>query len=208
MWAMALPEPALRIPPLNQGDQLTREEFERRWELHPEIKKAELINGMVFLEMTVSRWHGKPHASLNTWLGVYASTRPEIEILNNATVRLGRDDVQPDVLVRRIDGGTSTVADDNCIVGPPELVVEVAASSTSYDLFTKKELYRRSGVVEYLVWQVYERRIAWWSLHNGEYQAIAPDQDGLLESLVLPGLRLSPDSMLAGDMAAVLAALD
>lgn len=207
MRAMALPEPVLRIPPLNQGDHLTREEFERRWELHPEIKKAELINGMVFIEMTVSRWHGKPHASLNTWLGVYASTRPEIEILDNATVRLGRDDVQPDVLVRRIDGGTSTVAEDNCIFGPPELVVEVAASSTSYDLFTKKDLYRRAGVSEYLVWQVYERRIAWWSLRDGAYQSIAQDHDGLLHSLALPGLRLSPESMINGDMAAVLAAL-
>lgn len=205
---MALPEPALRIPPLHQGDQLTREEFERRWELHPEIKKAELINGMVFLEMTVSRWHGKPHSSLNAWLGVYASTRPEVEILDNVTVRLGRDDLQPDVLVRRIDGGTSKVGEDNCIVGPPELVVEVAASSTSYDLFTKKEVYRRAGVAEYLVWQVYERRISWWSLRDGEYEAIEPDRAGNLESAAFPGLRLSPDSMLSGDMAAVLAALD
>lgn len=95
MTAMALPEPALRIPPLNQGDHLTREEFERRWELHPEIKKAELINGMVFIEMTVSHLHGKPHASLNTWLGVYASTRPEIEILDNATVRLAATTCNP-----------------------------------------------------------------------------------------------------------------
>ena len=204
---MALSEPTLRIPPLNQGDQLTREEFERRWELHPEIKKAELINGMVFIEMTVSRGRGKPHSSLNTWLGVFAANRPNIEVLDNATVRLGRDDVQPDLLVRRSEGGTSTVTDDNCIGGPPELVVEVAASPSSYDLFTKKELYRRAGVSEYLVWQAYEGRISWWKLDAGQYAAIEADPAGMIESGAFPGLRLDPEAMLAGDMAAVLAAL-
>jgi hypothetical protein len=38
-----------RLPPLQHGDHLTRDEFEWRWELQPELKKAELLNGMVFL---------------------------------------------------------------------------------------------------------------------------------------------------------------
>jgi hypothetical protein len=37
------------LPPLQHGDHLTRDEFERRWEAQPELKKAELLNGMVFL---------------------------------------------------------------------------------------------------------------------------------------------------------------
>src|SRR5205807_626262 len=28
------------VPPLNPGDNMTREEFLRRWEMHPEIKRA------------------------------------------------------------------------------------------------------------------------------------------------------------------------
>jgi hypothetical protein len=37
------------IPPLQHGDRLTVPEFERRYEAMPELKKAELINGAVFL---------------------------------------------------------------------------------------------------------------------------------------------------------------
>ena len=35
--------------PLEHGDHLTADEFERRWEAMPELKKAELIEGMVYL---------------------------------------------------------------------------------------------------------------------------------------------------------------
>ncbi len=34
---------------LNAGDRLSRAEFERRYQLHPEIKKAELVEGNVYM---------------------------------------------------------------------------------------------------------------------------------------------------------------
>jgi hypothetical protein len=43
------PPKASFIPPLQQGDHLTVAEFERRYEAMPELKKAELINGVVYL---------------------------------------------------------------------------------------------------------------------------------------------------------------
>lgn len=197
------------IPPLEAGDRLTREEFERRWDLHPEIKKAELIDGMVYLEMTVGIEHGEAHALANVWLGVYRSMAgDELQVLDNATVRLMESlDLQPDVLLRRKLGGTSTRSADGRLEGPPELVFEIAGSSASYDLHLKRDLYLRAGVQEYLVWQVYEERIDWWTLEDEKYVAIEPNEDGIVESRVFAGLRLNVAAMLAADMAAVLAAL-
>lgn len=196
------------VPPLQAGDRLTREEFERRWELHPEIKKAELIDGLVFTEMSVSPRHGKPHSRLVGWLVAYETMHPELESMDNTTVRLpGENDLQPDVLLRRRVDGTSTEVEDEAIEGPPEFAAEVAASSASYDMHLKKEAYRRGGVQEYLVWQVYEGRIDWWRLVDGEYVSIEPDARGVIESKLFKGLRLDAAALIRGDLPAVMAAL-
>lgn len=196
------------IPPLETGDHLSMEEFHRLWDLHPEIKKAELINGMVFVELSVSARHGEPHARAITWMGVYCASHRELQALDNATVRLGDDSLQPDVLLRRREHGTSLVSVDSCIEGPPELAGEISATSASFDMNAKKEVYRRGGVQEYLVWQHFEKRIDWWELREGEYVPLEPDADGVIESRVFPGLRLDVAAMVEGDMAAVLAALN
>jgi Uma2 family endonuclease len=195
-------------PPLNAGDHLTREEFERRWDMHAEIKKAELIEGVVYLEVTVSRRHANPHTRLMTWLGTYVAARPDLEALDNVTVRFeGYNDLQPDGLIRLLQGGDSTVSDDDCVQGPPELVVEVAASSAAYDMHIKKDVYRRNHVAQYLVWQEWEKRLDWWELRDGKYVDLPRDESGVIESKVFPGLRLDVPRLLEGDMQTVLAEL-
>jgi hypothetical protein len=42
------------LPPLRNGDHLTRDEFERRYDAMPDLKKAELIDGVVFVPSPVS----------------------------------------------------------------------------------------------------------------------------------------------------------
>ena len=42
---LSQPFAVAELPPLNPGDFLSRAEFERRYQVHPEIKKAELIEG-------------------------------------------------------------------------------------------------------------------------------------------------------------------
>src|SRR5687767_3807380 len=62
-------------PPLNSGDHLSRAEFERRYQAHPEIKKAELIEGVVYLPSPVRHdQHGHPHFNIITWLGLYCAS--------------------------------------------------------------------------------------------------------------------------------------
>ena len=91
--------------------------------------------------------------------------------------------------------------------GAPELIVEIAASSTSYDLHQKKAVYARQGVQEYLVLQVYEQQVNWFSLRNGTYEPIDATADGIVRSRVFPGLWLQPQAFWADDMATVLAVL-
>jgi hypothetical protein len=49
------------IPPLENGDRLTRPEFERRYQAMTQLKKAELIAGVVYMAAAVrAKNHGKP----------------------------------------------------------------------------------------------------------------------------------------------------
>ena len=66
-------------PPLETGDRLTRDEFMRRYEAMPHLKKAELINGVVYVPSPVRLiQHGGPHADLVTWLGTYRANTNRI----------------------------------------------------------------------------------------------------------------------------------
>jgi Uma2 family endonuclease len=83
--------------------------------------------------------------------------------------------------------------------------VEIASSSASYDLHDKLKVYRRNGVQEYIVWQMVEQKLDWFSLQGGEYIALQPDESGLIGSRIFPGLDLPVAALLAGDLATVLA---
>jgi hypothetical protein len=87
-----------RIPPLQNGDRLTREEFERRYDATPNLKKAELIEGVVYMPPPGSyRDHGSPHSDVIGWLGLYRMEIPGISGGNNGSLRLDLDNMpQPD----------------------------------------------------------------------------------------------------------------
>ena len=198
-------------PPFQAGDRLSRAEFERRYQAHPEIKKAELVEGVVYMPSPIRHTqHSQPHARIMTWLGVYVATTRGTDLGDNATVRLDlENEVQPDALLRLDEtvGGQSKVTTDDYLEGPPELVVEIAASSASYDLHDKRRVYARSGVQEYLVIQMYEQRVDWWTLREGVYQPLPADDQGILRSEVFPGLWLQTTALWANDLATILAVL-
>ena len=192
---------------LESGDHLSREEFHRRYLARPDIKKAELIDGVVYVPSPLrGDYHGEPHGFVMHWLGHYRLGAPGLRCMDSTTLLLdGNVEVQPDAMLwRPVDGGPY-MNERGFIVGPPQLIVEVSASSASYDLYEKKEAYRRNGVPEYVVWRVLDEAIDWFRLRDGQYVLIEPDADGLIESEQFPGLRLNVTSMLAGDLATVLA---
>lgn len=200
-----------KIPPLEPGERLSRKEFERRYAAMPNLKKAELIEGVVYMPSPVHfASHGQPHIQIATWLGVYCTKNSDVSAGDNVTVRLDADnEVQPDALLRLDEskGGRSRITDDDYLEGPPELIVEIAASSASYDLFEKKTVYRRNGVQEYVVWQIYDGRLDWFYLDEGVYKELLPDENGVIASRIFPDLRLDVSALLRGDMTAVLQAL-
>jgi Uma2 family endonuclease len=202
---VATPKISRLIPPLENGDRLSRAEFERRYEATPAKFKAELIEGVVYVASPVRAFHGVPHASLVTWLGVYGAATLGIAVADNTTTRLDLDnEPQPDALLRIEVGGTSTISADGYVEGAPELVAEIATSSTAIDLGTKKNVYRRNGVKEYLVWQTFENQLSWFRLQDGEYLLAEMDAAGILKSQAMPGLWLDISALLNGRMFEVL----
>jgi Uma2 family endonuclease len=197
------------IPPLVDGDRLTRDEFERRYDAMPGLKKAELIEGVVHMPSPVRYdQHSSPHSSLVGWLWVYRAGTPGVGSAADGSIRLDDDNMpQPDafLFIRPERGGRVRISEDDYIEGGPELVAEVSASSASYDLGEKQAVYLRYEVCEYIVWRVLDRAIDWFVRRDGQYERLEPGDDGILRSQVFPGLWLDPAAMIGGDSARVLA---
>jgi len=204
----APPESRLVVPPLENGDRLSRTEFERRYTAMPQVKKAELIEGVVYMASPLRlKSHGEPHGFLATWLGTYQAFTPGVVVGIEPTVRLDLDnEPQPDAVLL-VPGRQASIGSEDYIEGAPELVVEVAASSAAIDLHDKKRAYRRNQVQEYIVWRTLEGQLDWLVLEAGEYQAQRLDDQGVVRSRIFPGLWLAVSALLAGDMTTVLAVL-
>lgn len=200
-----------QIPLLENGDRLSRHEFERRYLAMPHNHKAELIEGVVYMPSPLRfERHAEPHGWVITWLGVYQIATLGVRLGIEPTVRLDLDnEPQPDgvLFIEERLGGKARLSEDDYLEGAPELMVEVAASSAAYDLHDKKKAYRRNGIQEYIVWQMFENKLDWFSLSKGEYLPLEPDEAGVVRSRVLPGLWLAVPALLEGDMARVLAVL-
>jgi Uma2 family endonuclease len=203
--------PSNAEPLLEQGDRLTRDEFERRYERMRSLKKAELVEGIVLMPSPVrATKHAEPHNFLSGWLLVYISETPGVRCFDNPTVRLDLDnEPQPDLVLIKIPakGGQARISKDDYIEGAPEFVIEIVGSSAAYDLHQKRTAYRRNGVREYLAWITGENRLVWWELREGEYQELVPDAQGILRSHVFQGLWLNTPALLKGETKTVLATL-
>jgi len=119
-------------------------------------------------------------------------TCPGTEFGIASSLRIDLDnEVQPDLMLRWTDErASSRVDEDGYVQGAPELLVEVAASSVSYDLHQKKRVYRRVGAREYLVLRTEDAAVDWFVLRGGDYVAQPADESAALHSETFPGLRL------------------
>ena len=204
--SQAVPGTSRTLPLLQNGDRLTRAEFERRYTAMPKTKKAELIEGIVYMPSPVGcDRHGNPHAFASFWLIYYFGKTPGVTPTDNTTVRLDLDnEPQPDLslFIRQSHGGQSKLVDDY-IEGPPELIVEISNSSVSIDLHAKFHAYRRNGVREYVVWRTADECVDWFVLRDGDYKKMSATPDGILKSEVFPGLWLNEPALMNGDVAAL-----
>lgn len=183
-------------PPLHEGDRLDSAEFLQRWSSMPELKRAELIDGVVYcMPSPVTLVHGNIQRDVTFWLALYMDATPGCQSGLESTWVMGPDSVpQPDAFLRILPehGGQSAEAGEYGS-GAPELIVEVSASTLSRDLGPKLDLYRRSGVREYISVIPPTRQVVWRQLTRGRYREIAVGPDGLYRSAVFPGLWLDPE---------------
>jgi Uma2 family endonuclease len=194
------------VPPLEQGAFLDTTEFLRRYDSMPDLKKAELIDGIVNMGSPVSVFHARPDQIMQVWLGVYSTYTPPLQTLSNITTKFDERNVaQPDLLlhVPAEFGGVSTLSSEGFVVGPPELIIEIAATTASIDLNRKLRLYERFGVREYIVWTTLESAIQWFVLVDSKFQLLDPEQ-GLLRSRHFSGLALDVNAALNWDGLTVL----
>ena len=190
------------------GDYLSREEFLERWEQLPGVKFAELIDGVVYMPSPMSVEHGENDGLVATWLGHYAAYTPGCSIGVNGTWYMLDDAPQPDVHLRITqDGGTSWI-NEGFLHGAPELACETCKTSTSYDLHQKKDLYAAAGVKEYLAVLLKSGEVRWHRLVPDSYQTVPCSPDGVIRSVVFPGLWLNVAALLAGDLRALLDTLE
>jgi Putative restriction endonuclease len=199
------------VPPLQNGDHMTREEFERRYEAMPSHIKAELIEGVVYMSSPVNvEKHAQHQGRLMGMIVIYQGGTPGTNIADNGSLLLSdKNEPQPDTMLYVLPshGGQARFDDNGNMVTAPEWAGEVAASSFNYDLHVKLHVYRRFGVNEYVVWRVFDRAIDWFVLRGQAYERSPLAADGNYRSEVFPGLWLDPQALIACDTAAAIQAV-
>ena len=197
---MSMPAQVLP-PPLREGDRLSREEFMRRWDAMPDLKRAELIDGIVHMASPVSVFHGENHSRLDFWLGYYANSTTGCRVGSNSTWLMSGDNApQPDLALRILpEYGGQSRCEGQYAVGAAELIVEVSYTTGAKDAGDKLRLYERMGVREYLIAQPAKKRVVLRELADGKFREIPQDADGLLRSRVFPGLWLDPAGLWRDD---------
>ena len=194
----ARPQP----PTLEAGDHLDQKTFHARYEAMPQGTQAELIGGVVYMPSPMKLPHGRLQQLVSNWLGDYEELTPGVQAVAGVTTILGEDsEPQPDcslyILPER--GGQIGISDDQYITGAPELIVEIASSTESYDLHSKKRDYEVSGVCEYVVVAVRQAKVFWFIRGKHKFEETMPHDDGIIRSEVFPGLWLDPKALIEMD---------
>lgn len=197
-----------RVPPLRDGERLTRAEFLRRWDAMPDLKRAERVEGVVrLMPSPVSvAGHARPHGRIATLIGLFEIATPGVMAYSDGTTHVdGDNDYQPDVALAILpEFGGQLAWSGEYVDGAPDLVVEVSKASARRDRTVKRNVYRRNGVKEYLIWQPSKREFQAFRNVAGEFLPHVPAK-GVWRSEAFPGLRLNIAALAAGGGAAALA---
>jgi Uma2 family endonuclease len=204
-----MPSPLVTTTELVTGERMTVEEFLHRWEELPDLKNAELIDGIVYVPSPVSIVHGDLDTLVHWWLAHYAQATPGCRAGNNSTWLMLGSAPQPDAYLRILPSrGGQSGNERQFGAGAPELAVEICVTSAELDLGPKLALYQRAGVREYITVELLKKRMVWRVLENGVYVAQTLPSDGIARSQVFPGLWLDVAAFWTDDGAKMLAALN
>lgn len=188
---------------------MSRDEFLERWERMPELKNAELIDGVVYMPSPVSNIHGTFDAQFHFALSYYAARTPGCKCVVNTTWLMLESAPQPDSALYILpEYGGRTRLRDKLTAGSPEFAAEVTTSTRSYDLGPKLALYQRAEVQEYVAALTEDKRIEWRVLENGSYRLLSPNPDGVFRSRVFPGLWVDQAAFWREETSELLAVLE
>lgn len=197
---------------MENGDHLTAEEFLHAWKHMPDVKHAELLEGRVYMNpASVNYDHARPHSVISTWAGIYEVNTPGAEGLTTPSLKLdSRNIPEPDVVLRLKDGLGESSSWENILLGPVELAIEISNTSTSKDVYEKREIYERTGVREYLIWRTaageFDHFVRSGKLQERFERTIY--RDGIIKSVVFPGLWLDINAAVAYDTRTVIERLN
>jgi hypothetical protein len=201
--------PVITPPGLATGEQLSVEDFLRRWDGLPDLKHAELIEGVVYVPSPLSLEHGRRVRRITWWLTQYEDATPGCECVVGSTWLMRGSAPQPDVCLRilPLHGGQSGER-GTLDAGAPELLVEISGASVEIDLGPKLALYQRCAVPEYITVEIPGKRLIWRVLQSGVYVDQPIPADGIFRSQVFSGLWLDVAAFWVDDGAKLLAALN
>jgi hypothetical protein len=196
--------------PLVEGQWLDQPTFHLRYEVMPPGTRAELINGVVFMPDPFGIEHGRAIVPVTVWLAYYAEQARVLDATRNATTILGpKNELQPDLsLLIPPEFGGQVRIETEWLLGPPELVAEVAESTRYIDLGPKFDEYERAGVREYVVRALDPDAMYWFVRRNGRFEELEPGPDGIYRSEVFPGLWLDPQALIRSDGRRLRAVID
>jgi Uma2 family endonuclease len=202
------------LPWLENGERMDQKTFHERYAKMPPGTKAELIGGIVYINASpLTTKNARGDARMSGWLFHYSVATPGVEVQLAATTILGpKSEPQPDsaMLILPEWGGRTSQdqTGEGFTLGGPELVVEISVSSRSYDLHQKLDDYEKGGVGEYLVLDLRDSRVRWFSRVDDRFQDLEPGADGVFRSRTFPGLWLDPAALIANDKPQLIATLD
>jgi Uma2 family endonuclease len=200
----------IALPPLVNGQHLDQPTFHERYESMPDGTWAELVGGRVYMPSPVRNEHGDTDDLISYWSVHYRRKTKGLRSGKNTTIILGAfGETQPDGHLRipQALGGQSRI-ERGFIVGAPELLIEIARSSRSYDLNEKKAEYAEAGVREYIVVELGPNRVHWFILRDGHFVDLPVEADGIYRSEVFPGLWLDAGALLDEDLDRVVEGLE
>ena len=200
------------IPPLENGDQLTLQEFMRRYEAMPEsIEQSSSKESYLWARLFAHTHHGRPHGWLGNIVTTYGNA-DAIDFSDNSTVKLDPQQCATARLLHVLTVGArrtrqrsmTTVTSTGLRILLPKLLPPRRASTCTPNL----KAYQKNGVREYVVWRVIDEAVDWFVLENSQFQPLKADENGVYRSRAFPGLWLNVPALLRRDAEQLWATLD
>jgi Uma2 family endonuclease len=166
--------PADWIPGPRQGDW----NYEMYAALPEDGHRYEVVQGVLMMSPALEMAHQGVVGLIYTYLSsqIFSTSRGLVSTGPADVVLAPKQVVQPDVLV--LLASHLDRLQEKCILGPPDLVVEVISpGSITYDRVVKHKLYEEAGVPEYWLVNLQEQSIEVFVLEQGEYRSLGAFRD-------------------------------